>query len=287
MIITSISGGLGNQMFQYAIAKSIAQKNNDIFKLDLSFYRNQTLRKYNLNDFNIDESIATENQIFELRGSEGFFFRTAKKINFPWVFPATYIKEKEITIFDERVYRLQGNIYLDGYWQNERYFIDIREALVKDFIPKKRISTEARNYLKAIVETNSVSLHIRRGDYVVNSHTNSVHGVCGLDYYKRSIEHMKNKVFDPKFYIFSDDISWCKENFNFLDSKIFVDDTQSALEDLELMKHCKHNIIANSSFSWWGAWLNSNTNKIVISPLNWIKNNTKNFKWVPDAWDQL
>lgn len=286
MIITNITGGLGNQMFQYAIAKSMAQKNKDIFKLDISFYPKQTLRKYELNNFNIDVSFATEKQCNELRGYQGILFKIAKKLRLPWNSPPTYIREKYTALFDEEIYQLQGNIYLDGCWQNEKYFIDIREELVKDFTSSLGISAEAQNYLKDIEGTNSVSLHIRRGDYVANLHTNSVHGVCGMDYYKRAIKYINNKVQHPIIYIFSDDIIWCKENFIFLENKIFVDNTKSAIDDLELMKRCKCNIIANSSFSWWAAWLNQNNEKIIVSPVKWIKNNPKNLKWVPDSWIQ-
>lgn len=269
MIIASISGGLGNQMFQYAIAKSMAQKNKDIFKLDISFYSTQTLRKYELNLFNIQEDKATQKECGLLRGRVELLFKIAKKLNLPCNRPVTYVREKKSAVFDEEIYGLQGDIYLDGFWQNEKYFIDIREHLIKDFTPKQRISAEARSYLKGIENTNSVSMHIRRGDYVADKHTNSVHGVCGIEYYKRAIEYVVKKVSNPTFYIFSDDIPWCKENFNFLEEKIFVDDTRSAIDDLVLMKHCNHNIIANSSFSWWAAWLNQNDDKTVIAPILW------------------
>jgi hypothetical protein len=269
MIIARIAGGLGNQMFQYAIAKSIAKKNSDIFKLDISFYPKQSLRKYELNLFNIEENIATEEECVILRGSEGLWFKIRNKLGLKVKRPDSYYKEKEIAVFDENVFKYDKNIYLDGYWQNENYFTDIRYEILNDFTLKQDISNEAKKHLENIKNINSISLHVRRGDYVQDTHTNKVHGICDFEYYKKAIEHIKNKVEKPMFYIFSDDISWCKENFNFLENKVFIDDTKSALEDLELMKHCKHNIIANSTFSWWGAWLNDNDNKIVIAPKIW------------------
>lgn len=287
MIITRISGGLGNQMFQYAIARSMAQRNVNIFKLDISFYPKQTLRKYELDLFNIDENIATEKECIKLRGNEGFLFKVLKKLKLPIKRPTSYTKEKQNTIFDEEVYKRTGDIYLDGFWQNEKYFIDIREVLIQDFSPKHEISKEAQQYLNDIENSNSISLHVRRGDYVADPHTNSVHGVCGIDYYKRAINYIMEHTINPIFYIFSDDIAWCKDNFNFIEEKVFVENTKSTMDDLELMKRCKHNIIANSSFSWWGAWLNDNESKIVLSPLKWINNNPKDLKWVPNKWIQI
>ena len=268
MIIARISGGLGNQMFQYAIAKSVAIKNNDVFKLDISFYPKQTLRKYELNLFNIEQNLASDDECNRLRGKDNFIFKVLKKLGFEKR-PKSYYKEKEVAVFDDNVFNLKGDIYLDGYWQNENYFKVIKDEILKDFTLKQDISKEAKEYLKQIEHSNSVSLHIRRGDYVQNIDTNKTHGICDINYYKKAIKYISDNVSNPKFYIFSDDIAWCKENFEFLENKIFADQTKSALEDLELMKNCKHNIIANSTFSWWGAWLNENKEKIVIAPKIW------------------
>jgi len=275
MIITRISGGLGNQMFQYAIAKAMAKKNSDIFKLDISFYPKQTLRKYELNQFNIEENIASEKECVKLRGKEDFLFKVKRKLGVENIRPSEYYLEKEITIFDQNLWNKKGNIYLDGFWQNEDYFKDIRDEILKDFTLKDDISNEAKKYLEDIKNSQSVSLHVRRGDYVQNAHTNSVHGTCDLEYYQKAIKYIEQNVENPIFYIFSDDIEWCKENFEFLENKVFIDDTKSAFDDLELMKNCKHNIIANSTFSWWGAWLNQSDEKIVVTPKIWFssKNN--------------
>jgi len=273
MIITRISGGLGNQMFQYAIAKSMAKRNKDTFKLDISFYPKQTLRKYELNYFNIDENIATKKECTQLRGREGFIYKIKRKIGMVVARPKSYIFETNITKFDEEIWKKKGDIYLDGFWQNEKYFKNIREEILNDFTLKDSISTEANRYLKHIKNTNSISLHVRRGDYVKDNHTNNVHGVCDIVYYKKAIQYMQSKIQNPFFYIFSDDIAWCKENFNFLKNKTFIDDTKTAFDDLELMKNCRHSIIANSTFSWWGAWLNENEDKVVVGPKIWFANN--------------
>ncbi|WP_152184254.1 alpha-1,2-fucosyltransferase [Sulfurimonas indica] len=277
MIITKITGGLGNQMFQYAIAKSIALKNHDKFLLDISFYAKQSLRKYELNLFNIEEHFAKP---------ESFLSKVTRKIGF--VSKGYYI-EKEIAVFDKSVFEYD-NIILDGYWQNEKYFKDIRESILKDFTPKKELSHNVKEeYLDIIKGCNSISIHIRRGDYLEKG-TNEIHGVCDLLYYKKAIELLEQKIDNPKFFIFSDDISWCKDNLSFLNNPIFIDKTKSAIEDLELMKHCKHNIIANSTFSWWGAWLNENEEKNVIAPKRWFidkEMNNQSIDIVPSKWKRI
>ncbi len=286
MIITRISGGLGNQMFQYAIAKSIAKRKNDTFKLDNSFYSKQTLRKYELNLFYIEENISTENENILLRGKEDLMYRIRKKLNFPINRPSTYINEKKNSFFDKSIFSIKNDMYIDGFWQNENYFIDLKDSLIKDFTAKKELSLEGKNQLLKIRNTESVSVHVRRGDYVQDNHTNTIHGICDLNYYINSTIIINEKINNAIFYIFSDDIKWCKENFSFLKNKVYIDDTKSAVEDLELMKNCNHNIIANSTFSWWGAWLNTNKNKIVISPKIWWNANPKDHI-SPKSWIRI
>lgn len=269
MVLVRVSGGLGNQMFQYAIAKSIAKKNNDIFKLDISFYSNQKLRKFELNEFDTIINFASRKEIIEFAGNENIFFKIKRKLGFIMKRPKSYFPEKEATIFDESVFNYSENIYLDGYWQNSKFFNNIRSELIEDFSFVGQISNSANIYLNKIKAKQSVSIHIRRGDYVSNQKANSIHGVTSLEYYKKAIEFILKKIENPYFFIFSDDINWCKNNFEFLENKEFIDNTNNAFEDLELMKNCKHNIIANSTFSWWGAWLNQNDKKIVISPKIW------------------
>lgn len=282
MIIVNITGGLGNQMFQYAIAKSISKKNKDIFKLDTSFYPKQSLRKYELDLFNIEENIASNNEVDSLKGKEGLIFKVKNRLKIKNKKPSSYKADSLLLnsakntnkIFEKEIFDSVGDIYLDGYWQSEEYFKDIRDDIINDFAPKNGISDEASKYINDIENSNSVSLHVRRGDYVDNTmFKGSGLTVTEMPYYKDAIEFMNSKVKNPKYFIFSDDIAWCKENFDFLESKVFVDDTKSAIYDMVLMSKCKHNVIANSTFSWWGAWLNENKNKIVISPKIWYRTN--------------
>lgn len=257
-------------MFQYAIAKAISIKNLDNFKLDVSFYPKQDLRKYELHHFNIEEFIASKSEINKFCGNINILFQIKRKLGFKTKRPASYYSEAKTSVFDQNVFHYVNDIYLDGYWQNEEYFKAIRGTLINEFTLKKSMSFDAKNYISNIYNSQSVSLHVRRSDYVSNIHTNKVHGICKINYYKKAINYVSKNISNPVFYIFSDDLCWCKENFNFLRNKVFVFDTKSAVEDFELLKSCKHNIIANSSFSWWAGWLNTNTDKIVICPRNWF-----------------
>lgn len=287
MIITKMQGGLGNQMFQYAMAKAIAKKNKDKFKIDLSFYTNQKLRQYELHYFSIDENIADQSECSILKGENGFIRKLMIRLGVKLNVPASYICESkdDETKFQSSIYNLTGSLYLEGYWQNEKYFKNIRNEILQDFEAKDKLSDNAIQHLEAIRATHSVSLHIRRGDYLSNSKANKVHGICDLDYYKKAMTHISRCVKNPVVYIFSDDIEWCKKSLDFIENKVFVDNTKTVVDDLELMRNCNHNIIANSTFSWWGAWLNNNSNKIIIVPKKWFRSeNMQHLTLAPKEW---
>ena len=262
-------------MFQYATAKSIAVRNKDNFKLDITFYTRQSLRMYELNLFNINEALVN---------NKNFFSKVIRKFEF---LSKYYYREREVVNYDSNVFK-KKNIILDGYWQNEKYFKSIRETILKDFTPVNRLSDEANYYLKSIKSSNSVSVHVRRGDYVENIDTNNDHGVCALSYYQNAFEYLNNKADNLTFFVFSDDMNWCKKVFSFLERKVFIENTKTVVDDLELMKNCKHNIIANSTFSWWGAWLNQNHEKIIIAPKKWFaKKEWKNKNLACENWIKI
>jgi hypothetical protein len=281
MIISKISGGLGNQMFQYAIGQSVATKYKKPFNLDLSDIPPNSPFKYRLDMFNIKAETASANDINKMKGKSDFSGKILRKFLGSALYPF-YHKESERTIFDSSVFS-NSDIYLDGYWQNEEYFLDIRSVLLDDFSLKSEVSNNAKKYLEPIMLNNSVSLHVRRGDYSKHPEI----GIMDIEYYKKAVEYICKKIDKPVFYIFSNDIKWCESNFTFIENKVFINDTESEIDDLFLMKSCSHNIIANSSFSWWAAWLNTNKQKIIISPLKWMAVNPKGHKWVPDSWLQF
>jgi len=278
MIIVRIIGGLGNQLFQYAMARSISEKLGIEFKLDISGFENYKLHNgYRLNQFNIIENIATNEEIKKFRGYEGIFRRILNKLGLDIKRPESYYQEKFYMRYNEGVF--SDNFYFDGYWQNCRYFEDIREILLKELTPKN-ISNQAKLYLKTIDE-NSVSIHIRRGDYLK---LQNIYNILSVDYYQEAIQILNKTHKHLNFFVFSDDIEWCKNNLNI--EATYIEKTTD-IDDVFLMSKMGFNIISNSTFSWWGAWLNEN-NKIVITSKKWFNKkewqnlniNCKNWKEV-------
>ncbi|MFH0972649.1 MAG: alpha-1,2-fucosyltransferase, partial [Patescibacteria group bacterium] len=185
------------------------------------------------------------------------------------------------------ILKLKDDIFLDGYWQTEKYFKDIEDIIRSEFTLKTEYSNLNPELIAKISSCNSVSMHIRRGDYITNQNTNEFHGICFLDYYKKAINLIAEKFPNPTIFIFSDDLKWCKENIKIKYPIVFVKGNKN-YEDLIMMSKCSHNIIANSSFSWWGAWLNNNPNKIVIAPQKWLNNPNINYSdIIPSTWIKI
>ena len=269
MIIVNIVGGLGNQMFQYAYAKALEQKGNNV-KIDISAYKIYTLHGgYQLNKYNIDLPISTKNENSRFY-KDDLLHKILKKIK---LYIPKIIQEKSL-LYDSNFLQINDDSYVDGYFQSEKYFSNIRDILLKQFTIKQSVSSytiEMKNIILGV--KSSCSLHIRRGDFT-NSINVNIHGVCRLDYYQRAIEYLKNRYDNVKFFIFSDDIDWVRGNMK-LENVVYVNNIKHRLphEDIYLMSLCSHNIIANSSFSWWGAWLNQNDEKIVVAPKKWFADN--------------
>ena len=278
MIIVRLNGGLGNQMFQYAAGRAAAIRVSDKLKLDVSTFEKintNTPRSYALGVFNIVENFAPPNEILGLTPS---FF--SKKFGFP---KKSYLFEKEGSL--SSLSNIPKDAYLDGYWQSEKYFKDKEDFVRADFTPKNPLSSSALKMQTNIQKVNAISVHIRRGDYAQNPITHAYHGTCSPEYYQKAISYIREKIINPSFFVFSDDIMWVKENISFENEPTFYvsDYNIHDYEELLLMSTCKHHIIANSTFSWWGAWLNPSKNKIVIAPQKWsIKNNPENI--VPSSW---
>lgn len=165
--------------------------------------------------------------------------------------------------------RINSEIYLFDYFQSEKYFNDIKNDIKNDFQIKPEIISKSASKIKQqLLTQESVSIHVRRGDYVSHPIYKRTHGSLPLHYYQKAIKIINNSMNNPTFYIFSDDITWCKKELCALEKNIIFVDKLKDYEDLELMMSCKHNIVANSSFSWWAAWLNNNESKIIVAPSN-------------------
>jgi hypothetical protein len=288
MIIGKLSGGLGNQMFQYALGRRLALKNNVPLKLDISEYNKKKLREYDLSHFNIIENFATPKNLRSVTfpsnkpGSVPFIKLYQHIFHLP---PIPYTKERTIN-FHPEILTLGDNTYFDGYWQSERYFSDIKDVIRKEFTVKNKPDPINESFIEKITACESVNVHIRRGDYVSNPTTNQVHGSLDLEYYHKALKLMLENIDNPHFFVFSDDPEWAEWNIK-TDAPITYIKHNGAknYEDMRLMSTCKHHIIANSSFSWWGAWLASNENKIVIGPSKWFREIDYNDQdRMPESW---
>jgi len=286
MIITHIKGGLGNQMFQYACGYVLAQKTNQSHVLDITQYntdKNETKRDFELHEFNISSRIAEQEDLYRVRGKKDSLLNLVNTLN-------SFLLNRKYIDFPIQKYLGCEDIYLDGYFQSERFFFKYRKDLLSEFSLKEELKTiEYKKIEKKIQkDKNSVSIHIRRGDYITNQSANKYHGTLNLDYYKNGIN--KIKVENKNVYVFSDEIDWVKENFKFLPkSSFFISQYNlSSGQEIMLMSLCKNNIVANSSFSWWGAWLNKQEGKKVIAPRRWTLGDARvNNDIIPETWIKL
>ena len=292
MIIVKLSGGLGNQLFQYAVGRQLAKLARTQLKLDILSYNTYKVHDYSLPHFNIQECIASKKEINELKhGKIGSLARIFPSLIGMYLLPSTYIKEKEFQ-FNPEILKRPDGVYLDGYWQNEKYFSGIEDEIRQELTVNKTPRGKNKELGKIIMASSkSVCIHIRRGDYT-QPKTRRVHGLCSLDYYYKSVELICQKVKNPHFFIFSNDMDWVYENLKISSSTTLVEHNNSNkdYEDLRLMTKCSHHIIANSTFSWWAAWLSNNLEKIVIAPKKWFVDkhlNSQTKDLFPKSWIKI
>jgi hypothetical protein len=276
MVIVKIMGGLGNQLFQYAYARSLKELGYDVFLDNTSFFdfeahsQGTTYRNYLLDNFEITINPANKN-ICKL-------FCDASKIS---IITRLFYKLKKVFIlrlkdknfsncinFSPEVFNISNNTYISGYFQSEKYFIKIRDLLINELKLKKEISFfDEENLFKN--EKNIVAIHIRRGDYL------SLGLDLNIEYYHEALRIIETKIQNPYFFIFSDDLDFCKNNLQLINKKysfININRQYTDCEEFILMSRCHHHIIANSSFSWWAAWLSHTITPdihIVIAPSKW------------------
>lgn len=292
MIIVCLKGGLGNQMFQYAAGRNLALRHGVPLKLDLSsFEGNQagsTPRRFALDCFAIEALKAPPWEVMLMTGRGGSLCKTATA-RLIGLFCSYWSYRERRFQYDPDLMNLPDNVYLEGYWQSERYFCNIHETIRREFSLKEEPDGKNRELADLIGEVNSVALHVRRGDYVENPVANASHGVCELSYYNNAVKRVVQRVENPVFFVFSDDPGWCKENLLIPFQTHYLDHNgEQPHEDLRLMSLCRNHIISNSSFGWWGAWLSSNQDKIVIAPKKWFNDPTINTDdVVPVGWQLI
>ncbi len=290
MIILKLRGALGNQMFQYAFARALAIEKKQLLFIDDkslesyadAFGKNKASRMYKLGYFKI-KGILLPFKMSRLISILKYFGRRFEKIE---------KIDNQDPIYDEKLVKKALNtkdIVLDGHWFSQKYFSKYTEDIATSFDLSKYAKEADKELQEEINNCNSVFLHIRRADYVSNPEVAAQQGIITLDYYNRAIQYLKNKVGDIKIFVFSDDIEWAKKNLKSdVPIKYVEGNVNDPILDVFLMSICKHSIIANSTFSWWAAWLNKDKKKIVISPKYWFANDTPSSKdIIPTEWIKL
>ena len=273
MIYLEMHGRLGNQMFQYALCRKLQSLGKEV-KLDLSFYRTkQILRRFELYDvFRVPFETASKREIYHLKGYTSNASRLERVVT-TRLHRETHVYSEDLDAGFQSAVLEMDDVYLSGYWQNELYFKDIRKKILEDFRFSEMLTKQYPELLQEMWSENSVSIHIRRGDYLDPVNSRLYSGICTIDYYQRSIQYMQENLQNPKFYFFTDDPQWVKQNL-YKDGMTIVEHQKEDPDyvDMFLMSQCKAHIIANSTFSWWGAWLDSKEGRIVISPTKWLNN---------------
>ena len=290
IVVSRITSGLGNQLFQYALARSLAVQNNASLYFDLSYYNQtyatDTVRLFKLHNFAIDYRVlSTSPYQYVSKATKLLPNRTLKPL-------VEFVAEKQFH-FSPDVFRATARfVTLEGFWQSERYFGRHSDVIRRELTFRRQTGPTFERYKYEIEHTeHPVSLHIRRGDYVNHPEFSQSFGFVGLDYYQKAVAFLTERLPTARFFIFSDDADWVKQNLMIANPHTFVTNTgtDADLDDLQLMSRCQHHIIANSSFSWWGAWLNADRQKIVIAPKQWFRNkpdwNTTDL--IPSNWLRL
>lgn len=276
MILLHLEGGLGNQLFQYSLGKHLSLIHKTPLVFDIESYKTNPIAdcSYWLEDFGIDirNNLVTPDVLERYKSYRSKKGRRNILHNLLHAKPERYVEEKHYW-FDPSIVRTKPPFMLHGWWQSEQYFKDIRSTLLNDLSYAHPLSHKRTKIIEHMRATESVSIHVRRMDYVKNPKTRSAHGELPISYYRTAHDHLYSKRAALNFFVFSDDIEWVKKNMKFPDGTTYIgpspDDTTGAA-DMWMMSKCRHQVLANSSFSWWGAWLNQNPDKIVIGPKPWV-----------------
>jgi Glycosyl transferase family 11 len=273
LVVVRLSGGLGNQLFQYAAGRALSIKHGVPILLDKSFYSDSPNRNYKLSSFNVSDSQINKKDLFKIFHKRNLriteFFKPVKSI----LAESELVYKEKNFAFNSDFTSLNAPVILDGYWQSEKYFLDYASIIKNDFKIVDQFDVNHSSVASKILNEQSVAIHIRRGDYVSNPHINAIHGVCDEDYYVRAYELLVQKVGKVVPYFFSDDNDAAQRIIKRIGNGVLISDIVPGndISDFSLMRSCQYFIIANSTFSWWAAYLGSNENKIVLAPKNWFK----------------
>lgn len=290
MVIIRIKGGLGNQLFQYAAAYSLAKRLDQELKLDSSFFPGQTLRGFKLGQLNVSYTKKVEVQSYSIELYKNKYLnKLLRKANIrvlPCSSNTQYLLETRSDIVPEFFKINQKNIYMDGYYQSEKYFREYKKDLIAQFTPNYQSEEEYEKVLSEITSCEAVAVHVRRGDFLkAQNDANPNHYLLGEQYYHNALKYMDKQVENPIYYWFSDDIEWVKKNFGEKENFRFVSlkTKHGDIDEMMLMKNCHHIISANSTFSWWASWLNEYEDAIHVCPAR----RYGNLHMIPDNWIKI
>ncbi|HLO79809.1 MAG TPA: alpha-1,2-fucosyltransferase [Chitinophagaceae bacterium] len=289
MFIVKIHYGLGNQLFQYAFARSLSLKRGIPFSMDLHFYRQHKQnpdhpRVYQLNKFHIQENVISDEQVDQWLNPSTLDRGVIKLENLvrPY-YKRRIVYEREL-VYDANMWEVEDDAYLAGYWQDLRYFQECEADIRNDFTFRDEPDQLNQSWLNRIKAVNSVGIHVRRGDYLTDKFTLEQVGMADMTYYKNAVQFVEQNITEPHYFVFTDDPDWVRKKFDIgVKYELIAHNNQeNAYQDLRLLSACNHQVISNSSFGWWGAWLNSNTDKIVVAPRVWRINGPDMYK--PATW---
>lgn len=290
MVIVKIMGGLGNQLFQYAFGKYLEIHTQDQVKYDVNVHiknKNFTQRDLDIDYFKVQLPFCatSEKKTYVFFKNEGFFRRIERKLAQKFPYLHRHYKVQKNAHSNE--FMLESDSYYEGYWQYSEYLDEVREGILQEIKPNALFYEKHASVLRKMQESNSVAIHIRRGDYISIKVNADLFEVCDMEYYAAAMQLIESRISNPRYFVFTQDTEWAQENFKGNDYEFIQGN--SAIDDMLLISFCKNQIIANSTFSWWGAWLNQQENKVVVAPKKWYKGlrNKQTHALFPNTWIRL
>jgi hypothetical protein len=292
MVIVRLMGGLGNQMFQYAMGRALAHARQASVKVDFEFLKADAMRAYALDGWNVSAPVATRFEVLRIRAANKLSWKLKPSAPF-YVRP---VLREQTFLFDPYALKAPQRCLLIGYWQSEKYFKNIEATIRQEFTLRVAPGDKTQEAARAIQSCNSVCVHVRRGDIVSAPLAQGAHGTCSIEYYRQAAAYIAQCIPDSRFFAFSDDPQWVHENFALGVPITVIDHNPPGdghapgreHEDMWLMSLCKHAVLANSSFSWWGAWLNPVRDRIVVVPRQWfgsLGHDTRDL--IPEHWMRM
>ena len=278
-------------MFQYAFGREFSARHNVPLKLDISGMESYQYHLFTLDHLNIRKDYATKKEVADFTKYKPRQGRVGRRLLNPLFMDSSkYIVEPGHYMFEPKMFEIQAPCYFDGYWQSEKYFKSVANDIRKEFTLRDSLSEYSKSIAKLISEAaEPVSFHIRRGDMAKHPYFSKTHGICPPEYYAEAIRIIKEEVKNPTFFVFSDDPEWARENVKTgLQTEFIGQGPDKNYEDLELMRLCKHHVLSNSTFGWWGSWLSEySLSGITIAPTRWNNKGFNTKDLLLDHWIKL